>query len=247
MGGTLEVASTVGRGSTFSFGVTLPVLAAPAVTTDTPSVTGYDGPPRRVLIVDDHAVNRGLLLDLLDPLGFDCGLATGGEEALERLTSGIEPWPDLAIVDLRMDGMDGLELTRRLRMQSRGANLRVLLTSASVLNFDPAAARAAGCDEFLPKPFRTSDLVGKIGQLLALTWHHAATAPRDVSAPAAAASLPAAARQQLRDVLAAGDLDAFRAAVQRVRAAHPAAAAFCEQLDAAAAGFQLPRLRSLLD
>ncbi len=249
MGGTLEVSSTVGVGSTFSFTLALPALATPASAASAPTVTGYAGPRRRVLIVDDHAVNRSLLIDLLAPLDFTCGVAESGEQALAHLADGTEPWPDLAIVDLRMDGMDGLELTRRLRAEPRGAQLRVLLTSASVLSFDPAAARAAGCDDFLPKPFRSSDLVEKIGQLLALAWHHAQPpAPHSANNQAAtAALLPPTARQQLRDVLAEGDLEAFRAAVLRVRTEHPAAAAFCEQLDAAAAGFQLPRLRSLLD
>ena len=193
-------------------------------------------------------MNRSLLGDLLGPLGFACHHAESGEVALAQLADGTAPWPDLAIVDLRMDGMDGLELTRRLRASPRGAGLRVLLTSASVLSFDPAAARAAGCDDFLPKPFRTADLVEKIGQLLSLTWHQTQTPPPPAATVTLTADvLPPDARRHLRDMLAAGDLDAFRAAVLRVRDEHPATAAFCAQLDAAAAGFQLPRLRSLLD
>ena len=75
-----------------------------------------------------------------------------------------------------LDGI--LELTRRLRTLPRGASLKILLTSASVLTFDPAAGRAAGCDDFLPKPFRTADLVEKITALLALTWRSADSASR---------------------------------------------------------------------
>ena len=244
MGGKLTVASEPGAGSTFSFSLALPALATPATATARPAVTGYDGPRRRVLIVDDHAVNRGLLADLLAPLGFTCGEAKSGEDALARLNSGDEPWPDLAIVDLRMEGLDGLELTRRLRALPRGRELRVLLTSASVLSFNSAEARAAGCDDFLPKPFRTADLVEKIGALLALRWHEVSAAP---AATHSTAPIPDEARAVLRDVLAQGDLEAFRAALARVRADHPGAAARWDELDTAAAGFQLSRLRTLLD
>ena len=206
-------------------------------------------PAWRVLIVDDHTVNRSLLADLLAPLGFTCGEANSGESALARLASGDEPWPDLAIVDLRMEGLDGLELTRRLRVLPRGRDLRVLLTSASVLSFNAAEARAAGCDDFLPKPFRTADLVDKIGALLALRWHEAPPAPRNLIGYTGSetAKIPDAARAVLREVLAQGDLDAFRAALARVRAEHPEAGAHWDELDTAAAGFQLSRLRTLLD
>ena len=59
--------------------------------------------------------------------------------------------------------------TRRLRALPHGAGARVLLTSASVISFDAAEARAAGCDDFLPKPFRTEDLIEKLGALLSAT------------------------------------------------------------------------------
>jgi DNA-binding response OmpR family regulator len=145
--------------------------------------------------------------------------------------------------------MDGLELTRRLRADPQGAALRVLLTSASVLSFDAAEARAAGCDDFLPKPFRTDDLVAKLGALLALTWHEAPPATCHLISDTLADDqpVPDSARAALRDVLAQGDLEAFRAALARVRAEHPGAAARWDELDAAAAGFQLSRLRTLLE
>ena len=249
MGGTLTLASEVGRGSTFSFSVALPAHDAAALKPAAPAVTGYEGPRHRVLIVDDHAVNRSLLADLLAPLGFACHEEISGEAALARLTAGHEPWPDLAIVDLRMDGMDGLELTRRLRALPRGAALRVLLTSASVISFDSAEARTAGCDDFLPKPFRTEDLIEKLGVLLALRWQAARPASRHPfgAPPPDATPIPEAARTTLRDVLAQGDLQAFRAALARVRAEHPGADARWDELDEAAAGFQLSRLRSLLE
>jgi len=268
MGGTLTLAPTVGTGSTFSFSLSLPVAVA-ALTAPTPSfhVTGYEGPPRHVLIVDDHPVNRSLLVDLLQPLGFICHAHEDGASALTvLLTDGRAPWPDLAILDVRMEGIDGLELTRRLRTLAGQRPLRVLLTSASVLTFDPADGRAAGCDDFLPKPFRTADLIEKIGLLLALKWHP--TPPVDCNligynVPASHSGtdaqcnpigynvtgirIPEERRAALGDALALGDIAEVRRLISEGRALDPAAEMTWRSLDEAAAGFQLSRLRQLLE
>ena len=247
MSGELGFESAVGIGSTFAFSLVLPAVA-PAVAPAAPvlHVVGFDGPSRRVLIVDDHPVNRSLLSDLLLPLGFGCTAHESGTVALAALTSGRDPWPDLAILDVRMEEMDGLELTRQLRAIAAGRALRVLLTSASVLTFNPADGLAAGCDDFLPKPFRTADLVEKIGTLLALRWR-AAESRSPFTAADAGQTIPAAARDSLRELLAQGDLAAFRAALDRLRREDPTAETHWRHLDEAAAGFQLSRLRQLLD
>jgi signal transduction histidine kinase/DNA-binding response OmpR family regulator/ligand-binding sensor domain-containing protein len=249
MGGTITLESTVGTGSTFSFTITLPIAASEtSAPRESRHITGYEGPRRRVWIVDDHAVNRSLLVDLLQPLGFACETFASGEAALARLTQPDHLWPELAILDVRMAGLDGLELTRRLRALPRGGEVRVLLTSASVLTFDPAIGRAAGCDDFLPKPFRTSDLVEKIGRLLSLRWQNvpapqASSSAIDGVGPAA---LPPEARHALQELLDAGDLEAFRAALERLRHVHPSSETTWSRLDTAASRFQLSELRQLL-
>ncbi len=144
LGGTLTVASTRGTGSTFSFSITLDPLAtdspAPAVTSPAPRIVGYLGHRRRVLIVDDVAVNRALLTELLAPLGFDLRAVATGEQALANATS----WhPDVILLDLRMPGMDGFELARHLRALTDAAHLKLIAMSASVLTFNQADAFAA--------------------------------------------------------------------------------------------------------
>ncbi|MBI5772106.1 MAG: response regulator [Verrucomicrobia bacterium] len=244
MGGTLALASAPGAGSTFSFAIALPPCG-PGALAGTARITGYAGPRRHVLIVDDHAVNRRLVVDLLTPLGFTCADYASGGAALAELKAGATPWPDLAIVDVRLGELDGLAVTRALRALPRGTGLRVLLTSASVLTFNLEEGRRAGCDEFLPKPFRAEELLDTLRRLLALEWRETAPDPLP-AAERAAAPLPEALRSTLRDALAQGDLEALRRHLAEARAAQPSLAAALDELDAAAAGFDLARLRQRL-
>lgn len=251
LGGQFSLVSAPGAGSTFSFALTLPVISPPQPTRASGQrIAGYEGNRRRVLIIDDHAINRRLLIDLLIPLGFDCVDFASPETALERVTAGAEPWPDLAIVDVRMAGLDGLALTRALRALPRGPQLKVLLTSASVLSFDISAGQRAGADDFIAKPFLTAELLEKIGRLLALSWRNADSAPPFPLSSAALAPAPsvellaADARAVLREHLAHGDLEALRAAVAALRATQPSSA--LAELEAAATRYDLARLRALL-
>ncbi|MES2694709.1 MAG: response regulator, partial [Verrucomicrobiota bacterium] len=153
----------------FFFSVALPVLAvdASAQRAATNAIVGYRGARRRLLIVDDVPVNRHVLRDLLTPLGFAITEAAGGLEALALVP---ELRPDLIFLDLRMPGIDGLELARRLRERPGGPALKLFAMSASVLSFNREKAFAAGCDDFLPKPFREEDLLARLGLALQLEW-----------------------------------------------------------------------------
>jgi len=113
MGGTLTLTSALNEGSTFAFTLPLEPLAvvsapsAPAV-----AVTGYTGPRKRLLVVDDIAVNRSLLVDLLTPLGFEIITAASGKDALAFVPDFA---PHLIFLDLRMPDMDGFTLAKKLR------------------------------------------------------------------------------------------------------------------------------------
>src|SRR5690606_5464293 len=119
MGGRLEVQSQPGAGSRFHFTVRLPVISADAEARRTTAsiITGYHGRRRRLLVVDDVPTNRHVLRDLLTPLGFEVTEAAGSMEALSLAP---ELKPDVVFLDLRMPGIDGLELARRLRERPEG-------------------------------------------------------------------------------------------------------------------------------
>jgi len=241
LGGELQVESTPGRGSRFWFTLGLPAATPAGQASRPPFATdGYEGPARRVLIVDDNAVNRTLLTELLAPLGFLCTSQASAEEALAWLESA--PSPDLAFLDVKLPGLDGLELTRRLRARPATAMMPIVLTSASVLTFDAAAAARAGSTDFLPKPFAGSQLVGLVSRLLGLTWRPATPQP----AAAATAALAEHLAPGLRAAAEAGDITALRTGLRAARAAQPSASAFIDQLEKLAAAYQLERVRQLL-
>ncbi|MDB4384977.1 ATP-binding protein [Opitutaceae bacterium] len=171
MGGQIQVKSAPNEGSSFYFTIMLPDIAAPGRLDDEnlPPVTGYEGSIRRIMVVDDVLVNRALIQELLAPTGFEVEELADAESALERLATTSEQLPDALIVDLRMPGMDGLSFAKAVRKRY-GQRPKIILMSASVLDFDPQIAFSAGCDDFLPKPFREQDLLDRLGRALKLTW-----------------------------------------------------------------------------
>ncbi len=111
----------------------------------------------RLLIVDDMAVSRQILTQLLEQLGLvDVRTAQSGDEALERLDK--HP-ADIVIADLNMPGMDGIELLQRIRSARRGHEARFVLCSANDADPRIDEARIAGMDRFLAKPFSADRLI----------------------------------------------------------------------------------------
>jgi signal transduction histidine kinase/DNA-binding response OmpR family regulator len=170
MGGDIQVESRIGQGSRFRFELDMPVvtLRAAAPSHDAMAV-GYDGPRRKVLVADDVADNRAIIVDMLEDLGFDTMEAVNGLEALEKA----QAWqPDLIVMDVLMPGMDGLEATRQLRRSPQLQRVPVIAISASVTDKDAQQCRDAGMNAFLPKPVDFDELLPQIAALLNLTWRY---------------------------------------------------------------------------
>jgi signal transduction histidine kinase/ActR/RegA family two-component response regulator len=168
MGGALQVESAPGKGSRFWFDVALPVVEAPGAQMSGERIaTGYAGPRRTILVVDDVAANRALLRDLLGSLGFRMYEAENGVSALAQ-TQALRP--DMVLLDMLMPGMDGIETTRRLRSDARTADTPVLMISASSTPEEEERSLEVGANAFLSKPVNEHDLLREIGAHLKLEW-----------------------------------------------------------------------------
>lgn len=158
MGGDLDCASEPGRGSTFTLALPLPILDRPKHDRS-PVAEPVRTEGLRVLLVDDHAINRQVAGMILDSVGIATRFAEDGREALEALQG--EPF-DLILMDMMMPVMDGLEATRRLRAGEAGARARttpLIMLTANTLPEHVAAALAAGADDHLAKPISPASLL----------------------------------------------------------------------------------------
>ncbi|MDJ0573090.1 MAG: AAA family ATPase, partial [Pleurocapsa sp. MO_192.B19] len=169
MAGELQVSSELGKGSNFWFELALPVVKIATVTKPDAigRVINYQGVRRQVLVVDDKEANRLLLLNMLEPLGFEIVMAENGQQAIE-LTQQLQP--DLIITDLVMPVKTGFEAAQEIRQIPEIKNTPIIAISASVLEVDRHQSQLAGCDAFLPKPIDEPKLLSLLQEYLQLDW-----------------------------------------------------------------------------
>ena len=113
----------------------------------------------RVLVADDHPIFRVGLRNLISQQA-DMEVVGEASDGPEAVTQVLAVRPDVTLLDLRMPNLDGLQATKMLR--SEGCVVPVIALSADPASVCRAEALAAGCDEFLSKPFAVSELVGVI-------------------------------------------------------------------------------------
>ncbi len=166
MGGDIQVQSTPGLGSRFWFELDLP-LGDVVLPQGAALAVGYAGDPRQVLVVDDVPRNCEMLTGVLARLGFVVHAAGNGQEALQYLATHR---CDIVLMDVMMPVMDGLEATRRIRLQPSLSQLRVVVVSANATANDRALSQAAGANDFLAKPIDPSALMEVLAEQLGLRW-----------------------------------------------------------------------------
>ena len=156
MGSDVELESTLGEGSTFAFGIELPVAAAAPFAPDAPGTGRLEG--ATVLIVDDLALNRDILARRLAAWGMRPVAAADGEAALAVAAGPAGARLDAAILDYQMPGMDGHALCAHLHALPGLDSLPVLLLSSVDRAVQGARARELGFAACLLKPVRTARL-----------------------------------------------------------------------------------------
>ena len=117
-----------------------------------------------ILIVDDNPMNLKLIEALLKMEGYEVRSAPNAETALLQLAR----WrPELILMDLQLPGMDGLELTRRLKADPVTRDIVIVAITAYAMKGDEQRAREAGCDGYIPKPIDTRALPQAVAAFLA--------------------------------------------------------------------------------
>lgn len=116
----------------------------------------------RILIAEDDPATRALLVDLLDAEGFDVEAAPNGTRAVEIVRASA---PDLALLDIMMPGVDGLEVLKFIRHWPATATIPVVILTARDDDVTTWAGWTAGCDYFLTKPFEPEDLISTVARL----------------------------------------------------------------------------------
>ncbi|WP_101675986.1 hybrid sensor histidine kinase/response regulator [Alloalcanivorax mobilis] len=219
MGGDIRVTSEPGAGSEFRLSMMLASVsrAAPRGDSQRP-VSGYRGRRRHLLVVDDDPAHRGLISDLLTPLGFRVSEAPDGATGL-RLCAGHDPAPDLVLLDIAMPALDGWQTARALREQGYPGPLVMLSANARESQSD---APQDLHDDYLIKPFKVGTLLDTLARHLNLSWRYHSPVPASGTQKARPERLAVASLNlddSLRDELLAlaeiGHFDGLRAALAR--------------------------------
>lgn len=154
MGGQIDVQSTPGHGSEFSFTLTFPIGGAPSPEV----VPGSDLPHAmtgRLLVVEDDRVNQQVIQLLLNKLGLQCVIVDNGAAAIAAALT--ESWNGI-LMDCQLPGVDGFEATRQICAVLGGRAPPIIALTANARAEDQAACAAAGMNDFLTKPIRQDQL-----------------------------------------------------------------------------------------
>ena len=172
LGGDIQVSSELGKGSTFYFDLEVKLARSPAsnnLTSQKQIIAVAPGQPSyRILVVDDRQENRDLLTQLLQTVGFSTRTANNGQEAIELW----QEWhPHLIWMDIRMPVMDGYIATQKIKQNQQPNNPTIIIAlTASAFDEQKEKVLAAGCDDFVSKPFQEQVVFDKISQYLGVEY-----------------------------------------------------------------------------
>jgi signal transduction histidine kinase/DNA-binding NarL/FixJ family response regulator len=255
LGGEMTVSSIQGHGSTFSFYLPCnpvdPVVSAGA----RDRIIGYEGPRKRILVIDDNPQNRRVVQEFLESVGFN---VTWGASTNDGLAALRHQHFDLVISDIRMPGKDGYALIREINELPGCREMIKIASSASVYLDDQRRAKEAGYHDFLPKPVAEEELYQVVGRHLGLRWirssfealpatKRAFTSPEEAESTPLGEPLPAP--PELATVLEharLGDVVAVRREIQLLRSKDPLYATFCDRLEILADNFRMGAVEVLL-
>ena len=118
---------------------------------------------KRILVIEDQEDNRQIVRDLVTASGYELIEATTGEEGIE---AAARERPDLILMDIQLPGIDGYEVTRRIKANPQLQKIPIIAVTSYALSGDDKKAFAAGCDGYVTKPYSPRLLLAKIREYL---------------------------------------------------------------------------------
>jgi signal transduction histidine kinase/FixJ family two-component response regulator len=255
MGSTLKVQSQYGAGSLFEFAIELPTAVEWSNTAaEKGTVIGYEGEKQKILVVDDRWENRSVLINLLEPLGFEVFEAANGQVGLDKAT---EMQPSLIITDLSMPGMDGFSMMRHLRNFSALQNVKILVSSASVFESEQQRSLEEGGDDFLAKPVEATDLLNKLQKHLGLTWIYEARSAEAIATlpaqsldhsptPTSIVPPPQPELSHLYELALKGRIKALQEQAKQLEQQDHTLASFTQEIQQLARSFQIEKIQTFI-
>ncbi|GAB4529172.1 MAG: chemotaxis protein CheB [Pleurocapsa sp.] len=167
----IKVRSNLGQGSVFWFDLDLPTREQSDLlvnsTTEKPSIIGYKGENRTILVVDDDLNNRLVLVNLLRSLDLTIIEASNGKSAIAKAQTY---QPDLILMDLVMSDLSGTKAIARLRQEPSLKQIPIIAVSASAIPEEKIRCQQVGCNAFIAKPVSFEQLLEVLATQLKLEW-----------------------------------------------------------------------------
>ncbi|MGO8918075.1 MAG: ATP-binding protein [Stellaceae bacterium] len=245
MGGDIAVTSAPGRGSVFRVKLLLaeidrPRLAAPVRA----SIRGYAGRQLAVLVGDDDPVHRGLMQEILGPLGFALLEAPDGAACL-RLAE--EHRPDIVLLDISMPGLDGWTVARTLRQLGHDETTIIMISANAV---EPDRRAQVLYDDFMVKPIDVQRFLESLARLRKIDWSYDPPVPGSPE-PAAPHFARTEIRPQhiaeLRRLGRIGYVRGIQAKLDEIESEDPACHAFVAHMRALVKDFEFARYMAALE
>jgi CheY-like chemotaxis protein len=254
-GGNLNVSSEFGQGSCFYFDVPLLEIGASEYINElateaadlSPKLLAATTQNPAIIIADDVAVNRHILLSILEDVTTDVREAVNGLEVIEHLK---ERTAQLVLMDLRMPEMDGMEATRVIKQEMGMKGVAIIIASATTDEEMMEEAVQVGCDGFLPKPISIGDLLKVVASTCGGQAQNTVAIPLQVAAnvvPLSDFVLPKA--QDLQELSAAvdlGDVTRLRELLQQLRKLSPECDGFIDEAEEYLGEFDFDKMARLL-
>ncbi|HLO49955.1 MAG TPA: response regulator [Kamptonema sp.] len=270
MGGEIRVKSTLGKGSVFWVDLELPLVqksSQPIKQNEDTLIVGFVGDRCKILVVDDNQVNRDILRNILQPLGFQVMEAVDGKDGIIK---ALEFKPDVILMDLVMPVMDGFKAIEKLRHLTELKDVVLLAISASIVDSTKLEYIVGGSDNFLLKPIQLKQLLDKLQLRLGLEWIYQSRQEKStsedvstdycratcslqnepfISAPAETSFLLPPSKDSIATLLSSaeiGDIEEILDEATRLEKLDSKLAPFASHLRQLAKGFQLYKIQKLL-